>query len=512
MDGATNALLTTAELARRPPLTFGAVTIDPPTRTLRGPGGSALVEPRVMQVLVVLADAAGQVVTRDILFQRCWGSPLVGDDSLNRAIGAARRLVAAVAGDAITVETIPRVGYRLTGSDVAKVGTVGWSRRQLVLAGGVGTIGAAAALAAWRWSLRPDPRAAALTDRARRMLTEVEPSAPGEPVEVLRRATSIAPWDAAALGLYAVALRDSAEKAAPNATSAAVGSCEEAARRALAIDPKQSDALAALAVLRPYFGDWARAEDRLRQVLAVDPDNFTALAHLTTLLQSVGRTKASWDINERVFAVAPLSPIPSYRRGLKYWILGRVAEADLAIDRALSLWPRHAGVWNARVYIFAFTGRAEAALAMLNEPATIPVEFPLPAQRLWEDSLTALATGRPADIAKARAANLAAAPKSPGFAVQSTMVLSALGLLDDAFAVAEGSLLRRGALIGAIASGGGELPVNDQYWRRTMNLFTPATAAMRTDARFAALCRGIKLTDYWKLAGRAPDAFLKVRF
>ena len=35
------------------------------------------------------------------------------------------------------------------------------------------------------------------------------------------------------------------------------------------------------------------------------------------------------------------------------------------------------------------------------------------------------------------------------------------GLLDDALAVAEGSLLRRGTLIGEIASGGGEMPVND---------------------------------------------------
>lgn len=90
------------------------------------------------------------------------------------------------------------------------------------------------------------------------------------------------------------------------------------------------------------------------------------------------------------------------------------------------------------------------------------------------------------------------------------MVLSAVGLIDDAFAVAEGSLLRRGPLIGAVARGSGELVVNDQSWRRTMNLFTPATAAMRRQSRFAALCRGIGLTDYWRHPGYAPDAFLKV--
>ena len=44
-----------------------------------------------MQVLVVLADAAGQVVTRETLFNRCWGGVYVGDDSLNRAVAAVRK-------------------------------------------------------------------------------------------------------------------------------------------------------------------------------------------------------------------------------------------------------------------------------------------------------------------------------------------------------------------------------------------------------------------------------------
>jgi DNA-binding winged helix-turn-helix (wHTH) protein len=47
-----------------------------------------------MQVLVVLADAAGHVVARRTLFERCWGEVYVGDDSLNRVIAALRKIVA----------------------------------------------------------------------------------------------------------------------------------------------------------------------------------------------------------------------------------------------------------------------------------------------------------------------------------------------------------------------------------------------------------------------------------
>src|SRR5690348_18255390 len=94
---ATDGLLTTAELAARPDFTLGLAAVSPSSRTIAGPGGTADVEPRVMQVLVVLAEADGQVVTREALFQRCWGGVFVGDDSLNRAIAAVRKLAADVA-------------------------------------------------------------------------------------------------------------------------------------------------------------------------------------------------------------------------------------------------------------------------------------------------------------------------------------------------------------------------------------------------------------------------------
>ena len=50
-----------------------------------------------MQVLMLLIDAKGAVVTRNQLFDEAWGGAMVGDDSINRAIGRLRRVASDVA-------------------------------------------------------------------------------------------------------------------------------------------------------------------------------------------------------------------------------------------------------------------------------------------------------------------------------------------------------------------------------------------------------------------------------
>jgi hypothetical protein len=45
-----------------------------------------------------------------------------------------------------------------------------------------------------------------------------------------------------------------------------------------------------------------------------------------------------------------------------------------------------------------------------------------------------------------------------------------------------------------------------------MNLFTPATAAMRADPRFRALCEGMGMMAYWRKRGIWPDAMYHLDF
>jgi hypothetical protein len=220
-------------------------------------------------------------------------------------------------------------------------------------------------------------------------------------------------------------------------------------------------------------------------------------------MQGVGRPRTSYALNERVLKLDPDSPVASYRRGIKLWQFGRLDEADQAIDRAMQLWPRFPAVWNARMMIFAYTGRADAGLSFLGEAASRPESLSETAVNLWRVSLKALVSRGSDDVAAAREANIALAPRSPGFANNAIMTLSALDELDAAFDVAFGTFLRRGRLIGTLWEGAGEMPVKTLRWRRTVALFIPATARLRADPRFSELCRGLGLTRYWR--DRPPD-------
>jgi tetratricopeptide (TPR) repeat protein len=479
-----------------------------------------------MQVLVVLADAAGAVITRDTLLQRCWGGVYVGDDSLNRAISGVRRIASRLAAGSFEIETIPRTGYRLTGSmpeplpadagiaeeasavaEVTALPRVALSRRSLLI--GICSV-SAGGLGFWAALRDPsNPRAAELLERGRNALRDELPHSDKQGIGYLREAVAIEPDNDAAWGLLALALRNAVEHGSPEQTAEALRESETAARRALEINPREGNALTALATLRPFFGDWIPAEDRLREVLRLAPNTPAAINHFVIFLQSVGRERDSLNWNERALALDPLSPVPQYRRALKYWIYGRVSEADLAIDRALQIWPRHPAVWNVRLMIFAYTGRPRAGLAMLDDEVSRPPTMTAPARAVWKASLVALQTRAAGDIEAARRANTEAATRSPGYALNAMQVLSALGELDAAFAVAEGHFLRQGPLAGTLLTGSGQMPVNDQRWRRTMFLFTPIMAPMQADPRFTTLCRAIGLVDYWQRRGIEPDFLIR---
>jgi len=94
---------------------LGQLTIDPASRRVaHDDGREEFLEPRVMQVLVALMRAEGRIVSREELLNTCWPNVLVGEDALNRVIGRLRRLAGDVGAGAFKIETITKVGYRLT--------------------------------------------------------------------------------------------------------------------------------------------------------------------------------------------------------------------------------------------------------------------------------------------------------------------------------------------------------------------------------------------------------------
>lgn len=97
---------------------LGELTVDPRAREVTGPGAREQLDPRVMDVLVMLAQHAGQVVLREDLLARLWPNPVVTDDALSRCIYDLRRQLALAGGSdrfRALIETVPKRGYRLTG-------------------------------------------------------------------------------------------------------------------------------------------------------------------------------------------------------------------------------------------------------------------------------------------------------------------------------------------------------------------------------------------------------------
>ena len=102
------------DLARASAFRLGPITVEPALRQVTAARSETL-EPRVMQVLVVLAMANGGIVSRDDLIRQCWEGRVVGDDSINRVIARLRKLADEHGDGAFRIETITKVGYRLIG-------------------------------------------------------------------------------------------------------------------------------------------------------------------------------------------------------------------------------------------------------------------------------------------------------------------------------------------------------------------------------------------------------------
>ncbi len=101
------------DLAREPDFRLGPLLVRPSTCQVLADGGSADLQPKVMQVLVLLAAAQGRAVSREEMLAACWGGVAVGDDSVHRCIARLRRLSEQDFPGAFTIVTQARVGYRL---------------------------------------------------------------------------------------------------------------------------------------------------------------------------------------------------------------------------------------------------------------------------------------------------------------------------------------------------------------------------------------------------------------
>ena len=96
---------------------FGGFEVDPRSRELRRKGIHIRMQDQPLEILLLLIERKGEVVTREEIKERLWpaGTFVAADDGINTAIRKLREVLGDSAEGPIYIETIPRRGYRFIG-------------------------------------------------------------------------------------------------------------------------------------------------------------------------------------------------------------------------------------------------------------------------------------------------------------------------------------------------------------------------------------------------------------
>lgn len=455
-----------------------------------------------MQVLVALASARGDTVSRDELIESCWGGRIVTDDAISRVISRLRSLGKTFGS--FEVETITKVGYRLNAGDETGAERMTLvARREMIVAGAAVAL-SVAGLAALRLSKQPEPspQASLLLQKGMDALQNndaLEPEDSGssqQAIALLTDATRAAPGSATAWGALALAystrkrVADLSERPGLEARSRA------AATRALRIDPVETRALGALRLLEPVYRNWLAVERGDLQAFRTNPKFPILHFILSDMLGNVGRWRDALSYSSRLDRTRFLIPGAERKLVLDLWGAGDLQAADDTLDRAVRQWPQHALIWRTRLAYLMYTGRPSEVLSSLREAKDRPPEL-TPA---YFDAVRVTAEGladiRPASEATARILEYLRA--TPSAALPVTQALVALGDRTTAFETLNGYYFGEGEWAALAPKGG------DQD-RSTRALFQPMMVPIWREPAFDQLLERIGLNNYWRRSGTVPD-------
>lgn len=283
------------DLAETPAFGLGPLRVDPAMRTIARGDDQRELQPRVMQVLVALAEARPNVVSREKLIARCWNGRIVGDDAINRCVQLLRAVTRGLGGG-FEVQNVARVGYRLVVDAGAPETGVPGARKRF----GLGHVAVAAAaliltVGVFHWASGParDGTPPAKTREAERlylsgstMLRTGNPQAAGDARVLMQQAIAADPRYAPAWAGLAKAKWTEASIQGPERVITVLPEARGLLHRALALSPD-------LAVAHGYLGELSgftspEAQRHLRRAAKLAPDSAESRLWLATARRASG--------------------------------------------------------------------------------------------------------------------------------------------------------------------------------------------------------------------------------
>lgn len=91
---------------------FGDISVDPQSNLITVTGKEKRLEPKLVSLLMYLAQHSQQVITRQQITETIWPNVVVGEESITQAIFSLRNALGDDAKRPKYIETIPKKGYR----------------------------------------------------------------------------------------------------------------------------------------------------------------------------------------------------------------------------------------------------------------------------------------------------------------------------------------------------------------------------------------------------------------
>ncbi len=183
-------------------LRFGPFEVHPERNLITGPEGDRTVESKMMQVLLLLVEESGRVVSREKILDQAWPDTFVGDEVVWRSISELRKVLGDDPKNPQYLETVPRKGYRwlvpVTRTEAGSPSSVltgslsNWYSGKHLLPSAF--ILLSGLLAIWLFVLKESPSSVGSTDEDAIwvLIAEAEGSAEKEYGEILRHSLEIA--------------------------------------------------------------------------------------------------------------------------------------------------------------------------------------------------------------------------------------------------------------------------------------------------------------------------------